>query len=144
MKMLKKINAFTLLEVMISMVFLTIAVTTVSETQIKSLFRLIQDRDHLERIFFIKQENYKKFWQENINEQSKKVSLEIENPDIKIKSELLDIEPKSALKEFKNKIKVVKTEGTWNGILRKSSAKMISLVFIQPKSEQDQKQEKKQ
>jgi competence protein ComGF len=143
MKIIKNNKAFTLLEVLVSMVFLTIAVTTVSEMQIKSLFRLMQDTEQLERIFFIKQENYKKFWQENIAEQSKKVSLDLEKPATKIKTEMLDIEPKSELKEFKNKIKILKTEGTWDGILRKSSAKMVSLVFIPPKTEEEQKQEKK-
>jgi|GEM_PF-3781311 len=140
----KKNNAFTLIEIMLAMGILTLAVTIISDLQISSLFKLIQDRDNLERTFLIKQENYKKFWQENLVAKSKKATIEIESMETSIKSELVDIAPKSELKDFQKTIKIIQTEASWKSSLGKQTSKMISLTFIPPKPEDNKNETKKE
>jgi len=142
MKNLKNNSGFTLVEVLLAMGILTLAVTTISDLQFRSLFRVLQDREDIERIFLVKREVYKNFWSENLAQRDsiKKEIQTLENPELKLTTEILDINPKSSLKAFKDKIKIINTSGEWKSSGKNKKITMVGLVFRPKKEEQEKKQ----
>lgn len=141
MKNLKNKPGFTLFEVLLAMGILTLAVTQISDLQFRSLFRVLQDRENIERVFFVKREVYKNFWSEKPpqKELPKKEIQQVEDPELKLTTEVLDIDPKSSLKTFKSKIKIIHTSGDWKSSNGSKNITMVGLVFRPQKEEQEKK-----
>jgi prepilin-type N-terminal cleavage/methylation domain-containing protein len=109
-----KTNGFTLLEVLVALLILTAAVTIFSSTQLRSLLRVSKERQLLDRAFIVKS-NLFDFIEQLKDKDNKKKNLKktLEDPQVKIVSEIIDIDKKSKLKKFAGDISIVKTEGEW-------------------------------
>lgn len=134
---MKKQPAYTLIEVLLAITILVSSVYVLSDLQIRSLFRVLFDREEVERVFLVKKEAYQIL--SNPPEKMKRVVTKIEEPVVSIATEAVDIQAKSSLKEFKNKLRLLKSEGTWKSeSKRKRSIMMIGFVQ-KPKQEEKKK-----
>lgn len=129
---MKKNGGFTLIEVMIAMGVLTTSVFFISEIMLKSLVRIQENQDNIEKVFFIKRELYLNFFKIPINE--KKVVTRLEDPILNLTTEVEDIANKSSLKDYKDVVKIMKSRGLWKKDNKPKESEMLSLVFI-PKKE---------
>ena len=88
---MKKFTGFTLAEVLIAVFILTSSVFVLTELQIRSMFRMLKDKDLVERIFLIKRDLYTVFITLPKKE-NKEVKNQIEEPEITIISEMKEID----------------------------------------------------
>lgn len=120
-------KGFSLLEVLMSLFILVAAVTIFSSLQLKSLLRINKEKNYLDRIFIVRDEliNFINQQDEKKKKQSKK---NIDEPELKIISEIIDIDKKSELNNFSEYIQIVKTEGAWDYFGNNYSLPFITFV----------------
>jgi len=82
-----------------------------SNLQIRSLFRIIKDREWIEKTFLIKNDLYKAFLKPPVI--GKPMITKYDQDALAITSERLDIAKNSALLEPKDQLSVLKTSGNW-------------------------------
>ncbi len=105
-------KAFTLLEVIMALLILVSMVTIFTGVHFKMLARSDKEKSFLDRIFIVQEENIK--FVKNLEDKKKKKEVkELENPEIKIVSNLVDIDKKSFLNSFMDNVKMVRSEGSW-------------------------------
>jgi len=134
----KKNPAFTFMEVLIAMGILTATVMLTSKEQMRSIFRVMRDRDKIEKIFLLKKDLYNHYFKTPDPKQKKKFTVNLEEPEIKITTEFIDIQKKSSLKDFAKKIYLVKATGEWKQEDENRQADMITLV-VRPPEKKDRK-----
>ncbi len=128
-------KAFTLFEVIIALFILVAAVSIISSMQFKAVMRIWQGREEIDRVFFIKKDLLDIFLK--IPEKQKEIArlkdkpsvTTLEDPQLKITSQLLDIDKKSDLKKIVDLIDVVKTVGEWKSGLAVREIPMISFML---------------
>lgn len=127
--MIMKKNGFTLLEALVALLILISAVTIFTRTQLRSLFRVSKERQFLNRAFLIKS-NLFDFIEKLKDEKNKdkKLSKSIESPEIRVISNIIDIDKKSKLKKFADDIFIVKTEGKWQNFGTNYNLSYITFV----------------
>ena len=128
--MIKK--GFTLLEVLISLLILTAAVTIYSSTQLRSILRVSKEKEFLDRVFIVRTELID-FIEKQKEKEQKFLKKEIENPEMKISSEIIDINKKSKLKPFLDDLKIVKTEASWSNFGNSYNLPFITFIKIEEK-----------
>jgi len=110
---MKKNVGFTLIEVLIAMAILTSAILIVSNLELRSFLRIVRDRDEIEKIFLLKQSVYNVLLKAQ-NEKFKNKNIQkLEKPELSITTVIEEIPPKSSLKDYKDKLRFVKVQGTW-------------------------------
>ncbi len=124
-----KKNAFTLIETLIAIAILAISMTILSGLQVRSFIKTLKGQQDISRVFLIKKELVKIFLYPT--NKTKPIIQEIEDLDLTIKSEILDIEKKSSLRDFEKDLKIVKSVGNWTSDLGDREIKMIGLI-LQP------------
>jgi hypothetical protein len=131
-----KQSGFTLIEVLLAMFILISGVYVLSDLQIRSFFRVLSDREEVERIFLVKKDFYTVF----IKGQAKikKLVTKLEEPDIKIVTEAVEISGKSSFKSLKKKLQLVQTEGTWKSGPSNRSLKIVGFV-LKPEEKEPKK-----
>lgn len=107
--MVKK--AFTLVEVLLALGLLTSAVFVISNLQIRSLLRIMSDRDDIEKIFLIKKELYKYYI--SPPKPPKKVTTKIESLDMTMVTNIIKPAAKSSLGPIKSRINILNTQASW-------------------------------
>lgn len=117
-------KGFTLLESLFALIILTIAVSIFSNTQMRSLLRVLKEKDFLDRIFLVRGELLS-FLDKQDQKRVNNFKKNIEHPDLKIDCKIIDIDKKSKLKSFMNDIQIVKTQGDWKG-----DGKNYSIFFV--------------
>jgi Tfp pilus assembly protein PilV len=132
-----KKTAFTLIEVLLALFTLATAATILANLQGRAIFRVIKSRDEIEKIFFIKKDLYALTY--NVKKDQKKIVNKLENPEMTITSELVDIQPKSTLKNFRDKIKIAQTDALWIQQGGERQVKMLTFVFIPPEDKEEKK-----
>lgn len=128
--MIKK--GFTLLEVLISLLILVSAVSIFSSTQLRSVLRILKEKDYLERVFVVKRELIN-FIEQQKEKEKKLLRTDIENPEMRVVSQIIDIDKKSSLKSFADDIKIVKSEGVWNKFGTSYSLPLVTFIKIEEK-----------
>ena len=131
--MMKK--AFTLLEVLMAIGIVIMAVSIVANLQLRSLNRLLFDRDQLEKVFYIKKVMSEYFL--TPPKTQKKAILKLENPEISIATIIEDIDKKSSLAVLKDKVRVVRSHGEWKASHDKREMIMVTVI---PKISSDKKE----
>jgi type II secretory pathway pseudopilin PulG len=126
----KNSSAFTLLEVLIALFILTSAVVITADVQFRSYFRVADHQTAIENLFLIKKELYKQLLTPPAP--GKRISVQLEKPNIKIASESIEINNKSSLKELKDSLHFIQTEGLWKKDGAVKTTKMICFVFKKP------------
>ena len=109
--MMKFSKGFTIFEVLIAVFILVSSVFVLSDLQIRSSFRVLRDREYIDRVFLVKKDFYHTLIQ--IPKVGKTQVTSIEDPDIKVTTVAEEIGKKSALKEMKEKLLMVRSEGVW-------------------------------
>jgi len=117
-------KAFTLLEVIMALLILVSMVTIFTGIQFKALARSSKERAFLDRVFIVQEELFK-FYKDLENKKKKKEIKDIENPEVKIGSYLVDIDKKSSLNTFIDNVKIIKSQGSW-----KESASSYNIPFL--------------
>ncbi|MCK4650973.1 prepilin-type N-terminal cleavage/methylation domain-containing protein [Candidatus Babeliales bacterium] len=111
--------AFTLLEVILAISILVVAVTILSSIQFKALIRVLEGREKIERIFLIKDDFYDAYLKIPIDKKyffrlkNRPIVNRIEEPEVKISSQVLNIAKRSELKNFADTIKILNAHGEW-------------------------------
>jgi len=134
-------NAFTMIEVLLALSILASSVVVLSRLNVRSLFRVMRDRDEVEKIFLIKKDFYKflyKLDQKTWPLHAKPLVHKLENPEMTISSYVRDIDKKSSLKKFKDKIYIVQSEGVWKSSDLVYNTKIVSFM-LKPVKEKEKK-----
>lgn len=135
---MKKNNAFTLAEVLLSLFILTGAVYVLSNLQFKSSRKVIKSTSEIERVFPIKKQLYAYFLQPPKTDRPLKVTLD--DPNVVITAHKQEIDKKkSELKDFAKNVDIIWAEGEWTSGSRKETIKLISFV---PKPEKKNNEKK--
>lgn len=124
---MKTNSGFTLIEVMLAMGVLTTSLFVISEIMIRSLSKIQENQDNLEKIFLIKRELYLNFLKPKIED--KRIVSKIENPAMTLVTTLEAIKPKSELKEYKDSLKFMQTNAIWKLNQKQKECLMASIVF---------------
>jgi len=129
--------AFTLFEVIAAIGILVVAVSMIARLQMRSLLRITRDHDSLEKIFLVRKElnTYCVQWP---NVQRKRV-VKLESPEMTITTMSNDIEKKSSLASFKDRLKMVRVEGTWK---QDRSTRSVDMMMVQFKAPQPEKEKR--
>ena len=126
--MIKK--GFTLLEVLISLLILVSAVSIFSSTQLRSVLRILKEKDYLERVFIVKRELIN-FIEQQEEKEKKQLRTEIEDPEMRVVSQIIDIDKKSSLKSFMDDIKIIKSEGVWKKFGTSYTLPLVTFIKIE-------------
>jgi len=105
---------FTLIEVLIAMAILTSAILITSNLELRSFLKIAHDRDEIEKTFILKQSIYAVLLKSQTEKFKNKDIQKFEKPEVSITTIIEEINPKSELKDFKDKLRVVKVLGKWN------------------------------
>jgi prepilin-type N-terminal cleavage/methylation domain-containing protein len=120
-------SGFTLIEVLIALGILVSSVFVLSNLQIRLLFRVLKDRERIEKTFLIKNDLYKAFLKPP--DQGKPMVTKYEHDALSITSERLEIAKNSALIEPKDQLSILKTYGNWVGDAgQKGSLDMMTIL----------------
>lgn len=120
-------SGFTLIEVLIALGILVSSVFVLSNLQIRLLFRVLKDREQIEKTFLIKNDLYKAFLKPPA--QGKPMVTKYQQDALSITSERLEIAKNSALLEPKDQLSILKTYGNWVGDAgQKRSLEMITIL----------------
>ena len=135
---MKTQNGFTLIEVLLAMAILTGAVLIVTNLEIRSFFKIVRDRDDIEKIFLLKKTMFNVFLKPQTDKFKQKDLQKIEKPEMTVTTVLEDVNQKSSLKDLRDRLKAVKVQGTWK--LDNAPKDMLLLTFIlRPIEEQEGK-----
>lgn len=126
MKQSGKQSGFTLIEVLMSIFILVSSVYVLSDLQIRSMFRVITDREQIERFFLVKKDFFQVL--SKVPEKFKRITNKIEDPQVTLVTDVVDLNAKSSLKIFKDKLKILQSEGIWQSGIRKRKVMMIGLI----------------
>ena len=109
---MKKHGGFSMIEVIIAMAMLTSTVYVLSDLQIRSMYKMMRERDQFLKIFLIKNTLIEQL--PIIKKTFKPVHSTDETLDLKINVGLVEPPPKSQLKDILgNKLTLVKAVGSW-------------------------------
>ena len=131
-----KNHGFTLLEVLLALMVLVSAVYIISNLQSRALFKVLRERNDIEKTFRIKKELY--FCLTNPPKEEKKIVNKIESEEAIFTSQLFNISSKSKLVDMKKMIKIIKTDASWKHNNATHEASMVSFVY-KPSKDQEKK-----
>lgn len=134
---MKQAPAFTLIEVMIALFILATTWFVLSSVQMRSYLRVESNRKNVERVYLIKKELYQLLMAPPKSE--KPVVLKLEEPSLRITSNMLEIPKKSSLHTFKDNLRIVQSEADWKDAGRVRKEKMISFVYKEFEDEKEKK-----
>ena len=127
------VEGFTLPEVLLAMVILATSMSLLSELQTKSIFRIFKAREEIDRVYLIKRRLYDLYFAKPEQEIGKEKKERIENPDLKLISHTMDINKKSVLKDFADRLRIIWSQGTWESQGKKNQMKMVSFILKPPR-----------
>lgn len=134
---MKQTPAFTLIEVMIALFILATTGFVLSSVQMRSYLRVETNRKNVERVYLIKKELYQFLM--TPPKSDKPVVIKLENPILRITSNMVEIPKKSSLYSFKDNLRIIQSEADWKDAGRVRKEKMISFVYKEPEDEKEKK-----
>lgn len=134
---MKQTPAFTLIEVMIALFILATTGFVLSSVQMRSYLRVETNRKNVERVYLIKKELYQLLM--TPPKSDKPVVVKLENPILRITSNMVEIPKKSSLYSFKDNLRIIQSEADWKDAGRVRKEKMISFVYKEPEDEKEKK-----
>ncbi len=130
-------GAFTLLEVLMALGIVIMAVSIIANLQIRSLDRMLRDRDDLEKIFLLKRTVYESFL--NPPQDQKKGTTKLEDPEVTLTTLVENVSSKSSLAPLKDRLRIVRTRAEWKLMKDKREASMITFVPKPPAEKKENK-----
>lgn len=123
----EKIDAFTLPEVMIALLVVATSMTLLTNLQVRSLLRVQQGREFVDRMFVIKQHIYELFM--DPQKYTKPRVIRLEDPEVKIVTEIRSVAQKSTLASLGKNLTMLTSRGEWQSGPKKYDIPMISFYF---------------
>ncbi len=123
-------SAFTLIEVLMVLGLLTLSLGIIVQMQMRSLNRLEQDRDMLQKVYILRRSMLDALKIPKAD-RLQLIKKDYEDGEIKTKTTLHDIGKKSKLKSFGKSMKMLATDATWQ--LRpgyKQHAQLIYFMYL--------------
>lgn len=123
-----------------AMGILIMAVTIVSKLELRSLMRVLNDRDELEHVFLVKKEQYLQGLRKH--KEQRKFVQKSEESDVKITSQVAAIDQKSSLAGLKHRLFAIRSTVSWKF---EREARDMSMVMFVPRydAKKDADKEKK-
>jgi len=138
---MKSRSAFTLLEVMFALLILASAMTIIFSTQFKALMRVWKGREDIDRIFLLKKNFYESYLQIPLDKKffakikQRAIADFIQAPEVTISSNVTQISKKSELKEFRDSLKMLQTEGDWKSGVDTRQLRLVGFIFDEEEAE---------
>lgn len=129
-------KGFTILEVLLSMFILISCIYVLTNLQIRSIFRVLGDRDTIDRVFLVKKALYSTLY--GSGKLRKPLKEIVENPKTSIKTECDTINKKSEAANLPENIRFLKAKGRWESNAKKREITMLSFVSL-PDKEREKK-----
>ncbi|MDQ5890971.1 MAG: hypothetical protein QG604_845 [Candidatus Dependentiae bacterium] len=120
-------TGFTLMEVMVSLFILSSSMFVLSELQVRSMIRVWQSREDIDRVYVIKKFLYKMYLNPS---DARKTSQKFEEPPMHMVIEPVEINKKSALAPYAKQLHYLKATAKW---ARGTSTRTLNLFAIAPR-----------
>lgn len=133
---MKKHKGFTIMEVLIAMSILVSSIFVLTNLQIRSVFRVLRDRDAISRLFLVKKAFYISFY--GSQKSNKPVKETIEEPETKVVTEFDSIDKKSESNSLAATMRFLKAKGNWESNGKKREMMMLSFIG-NPEQEKERK-----
>ena len=130
-------RGFTIFEVLISIFILISSIYVLTNLHLRTLFRIVKDRENLERIYLLKKEAYLIFLSPPQDDKPQKI--DIEKPDFVIISEIVEIDKNSPFFSMNERLNMIKTVGHW---IRNDNKLVLSMPFFVKKEKNEENKEK--
>lgn len=121
------LGAFTIIEVMISLFILTTTMFVLSELQIRSMLRVWQSREDIDRVYIIKKFLYR-MYQNPVD--ARKTSQKFDDPQMHMVIEPVEINKKSALAPYAKQLQYLRATAKWS---RGSAQRTLNLFALSPR-----------
>lgn len=122
---------FSLIEVLVALFILSTAIFVLSELQVRSMLRVWDGREDIDRLYELKKHALHALWSP---EKVKARSREVEQPEMQLIQTSEDISKKSSLASFAKQLRLFKTSGNWE---RGSSKRSLSMLALLPRTNQE-------
>ena len=119
-------NAFTMFEIILSLFVLSSSVYVLTSLQMRALFRVLKDRDEVEKVFLMKRRLYEVFYKPV--EEIKPSKEKLEEVGIILNRNFIEIGPKSALREYKKILQLVYVQAEWHRDAIKRDERMVAII----------------
>ncbi len=120
-------SAFTLVEVLMILGLLTLCMGTIARMQVRSLNRLEQDKDALQKIYLVRRTMLDALKIPNAD-RLRLVKKEYQDGEIKVKTTLHDLSKKSKISSFSKNMRMLSTQASWQ--LRPGDKQQAQLVYF--------------
>lgn len=122
---MKKVErAFTLIEVMVALFILSSSLFVLSELQVRSMLRVWQSREDIDRIYVIKKYLYRMYF---APQAAKKTSQKFDAPPMHMIIEPAEIHKKSVLAPYARQLQFLRASATWQ---RGTATRTMELIAL--------------
>ncbi len=123
-------KAYTLIEVLLAMGILTSAAFVISNLQLRSLLRIMSNRDDVEKIFLIKKELIS--YCIHIAKPPKKEFTKLENLGLTLTTQVSKLPAKSSLASLDDRLNFVHTLALWKHEGLQKEVTMVTFLYKAP------------
>jgi len=125
-------QGFSLYEVLIALFILSTSMFIFSELQVKSMLKVWERRQDIDRLYSIKKYLYKMFLKPK---KARAHTQKFSDPDVKISVEPRGIHKKSSLVSLSKYLNLISSKGTWESGGKSRSISIVSMVPYVPEEE---------
>ncbi len=123
---MKRRNAFTMFEIILSLFVLSSSVYVLTSLQMRALFRVLKDRDEVEKVFLMKRRLYEVFYKPI--EEIKSSKEKLEDAEVVLNRNFIEISPKSELRDYKKILQLVYVQAEWQRDAIKRDERMVAII----------------
>ncbi|MCB9493247.1 MAG: hypothetical protein H6679_03160 [Epsilonproteobacteria bacterium] len=132
-------RAFMLIEVLIAAFVLLSGVYVAARLQMKSMLRVLGDRDHTQKIFLIKKDLFSVFIDPPEFVPEKPALQEHALVGLKVEMKKEKIHEKSGIEQFADRLELIKVKGSWKTGLISQDDVMLGFMPIPQDTEEKKK-----
>ncbi len=121
-------RGFTIIEVMISLFILSTTMFVLSELQIRSMLRVWQSREDIDRVYIIKKFLYRMY---QSPADARKTSQKFDEPEMHMIIEPVEINKKSALAPYAKQLQYLRATAKWS---RGTTQRTLNLFALAPRA----------
>jgi len=121
-------SGFTIVEVMISLFILSTSMFVLSELQIRSMLRVWQSREDIDRVYIIKKFLYRMYVRPA---DARKTAQKFDDPQMHMSIEPIEISKKSVLAPYAKSLQYLKATATWS---RGTATRTLNLFALAPRA----------
>ncbi|MDQ5940318.1 MAG: hypothetical protein QG632_44 [Candidatus Dependentiae bacterium] len=121
-------RGFTIIEVMISLFILSTTMFVLSELQIRSMLRVWQSREDIDRVYIIKKFLYRMY---QSPADARKTSQKFDDPEMHMIIEPVEINKKSSLAPYAKQLQYLRAIAKWS---RGTTQRTLNLFALAPRA----------